>query len=196
MKDVSKSAASSERVEKTPERLRNIDALFTLSTICLVSAVPVESPIPSAEIEPSANKKTEKRAIGLGYGLTGFGYDPHSYSASGYHTAGYHPIGYVAPVATTTVFKAGYAGIPTAHYGAGYGGLDAYGKYGYHGFYPGYGTGYGALGYGAVPAASSYAKVVQPATTSYSKVVQTYPHYGTAAVGYTGLAGYHGGYLY
>ncbi|XP_055543531.1 shematrin-like protein 1 [Wyeomyia smithii] len=173
-------------------------ALFALSTICLVSAVPVDPSIPSAaEIEPSANKKTEKRGIGYGYGLTGLGYDsPLGYTASGYHTTGYHPVGYVAPVATTTVFKAGYTGIPTAHVGTGYGGLDAYGKYGYHGFYPGYSTGYGALGYGTLPAATSYAKVVQPATTSYSKVVQTYPHYGTAALGYSGLAGYHGGYLY
>lgn len=76
-----------------------------------------------------------------------------------------------------------------------------YGKY--TGFYPGYTTGYG--GYAGVPVATSatgYGKIIQPATTTYSKVIHSYPHYGTAvgavspALGYSGVAGYHGGYVY
>ncbi|XP_058818750.1 shematrin-like protein 1 [Topomyia yanbarensis] len=173
-------------------------ALFTISAVCLAGAIPLDAvPASSAvAIEPSASRKTEKRGIGLGYGLTGFGYD----APLGYSAIGYHPGGYVAPVsATTTVIKAGYSGIPAAA-SAGYGG------YGYHGFYPGYttgySTGYSGLGYGAIPAASgaSYAKVVQPATTAYSKVIHTYPHYGSTvgspALGYSGIGGYHGGYVY
>ncbi|XP_055639820.1 prisilkin-39-like isoform X2 [Toxorhynchites rutilus septentrionalis] len=138
------------------------------------------------------SKKTEKRGIGLGYGLSGLGFgSPLTYTSSGYH-----PAGYVAPLATTTVIKSGYTGIPASS--AGY--------TGYSGFYPGYTTGYNALGYGGLPAAvgTSYAgKFVQPAATAtYSKVIHSYPHYGTSvaavspALGYTGISGYHGGYVY
>ncbi|XP_065079566.1 prisilkin-39-like [Ochlerotatus camptorhynchus] len=176
-------------------------AIIAFSTLCAaVSAAPEDSAAASLAAD-SASKRPEKRGIGLGYGLSGFGYDSshlgYTGAAAGYH----HPAaGYVAPVASTTYIKSGYTSLPVAS--AAYPAYD-YGKY--TGFYPGYSTGYSGLGYAGVPVAASatgYGKIIQPATTTYSKVVHSYPHYGSTvgavspALGYSGIAGYHGGYVY
>ncbi|XP_062555385.1 shematrin-like protein 2 [Armigeres subalbatus] len=178
-------------------------AIITFSTFCAaaVYAVPEEDSAPSivaSLADSTVSKRPEKRGVGLGYGLSGLGYDSAHLGYNGALAGYHHPAGYVAPVASTTVIKSGYAALPVAS--AAYPAYD-YGKY--TGFYPGYTTGYG--GYAGVPVATSatgYGKIIQPATTTYSKVIHSYPHYGTAvgavspALGYSGVAGYHGGYVY
>ncbi|XP_021707098.1 shematrin-like protein 1 [Aedes aegypti] len=177
---------------------------FTTLCAAAVSAAPEDAgaAIAAATMaEDSVSKRNEKRGVGLGYGLSGLGYDSSHLGYTGAALAGYHhPAGYVAPVASTTVIKAGYATVPVAS--AAYPAYD-YAKY--TGFYPGYTTGYGGVGYAGIPVATTatgYGKIVQPATTTYSKVIHSYPHYGTTvgavspALGYTGVAGYHGGYVY
>ncbi|XP_029728701.2 uncharacterized protein LOC115266549 [Aedes albopictus] len=185
-------------------------AIVALSTLCAaaVTAAPEDSgaAIAAATMaEDGASKRNEKRGVGLGYGLSGLGYDSTHLGYTG-GLAGYHhpAAGYVAPVspvASTTVIKSGYATIPVAS--AAYPAAYDYAKY--TGFYPGYTTGYSGLGYAGIPVATSatgYGKIVQPATATYSKVIHSYPHYGTTvgavspALGYTGVAGYHGGYVY
>lgn len=196
---------------------------FTTLCAAAVSAAPEDAgaAIAAATMaEDSVSKRNEKRGVGLGYGLSGLGYDSSHLGYTGAALAGYHhPAGYVAPVASTTVIKAGYATVPVASAGEilltssmfpstnlfNFSAYPAYDYAKYTGFYPGYTTGYGGVGYAGIPVATTatgYGKIVQPATTTYSKVIHSYPHYGTTvgavspALGYTGVAGYHGGYVY
>uniref|UniRef100_A0A182IJY7 Uncharacterized protein n=1 Tax=Anopheles atroparvus TaxID=41427 RepID=A0A182IJY7_ANOAO len=161
-----------------------------------VLGAPLDEPQQQQAGLAGADKRQEKRGIGLAYtGLSGFGYDTSlgltAYPATAYLTPTLIKSTYTVPAA---------ASYHTTAYDATHGA-----KYAYTGFYPASYGGFGTTGYGAFAAPATYSKIVHPATSTYTKVIQTYPSATVGVVsagaaspvvsGYGGV-GSLGGYVY